>query len=183
MRFTEDRPTLWTPSPFAGAAPRSRSSLGRWLAREDRPLEWFTNALAPALAAKLAGKDRKACQEWYEKVKAHLAPGAKGKLGIDEHARALGVDYAADDFLPRMIEALESPETRPSALSLLKLYGPTNGPGDEAGAAEWRRWHSENRPYLFYSEWGGYRWYVDPLARRRGVPTAELRGPKRADLE
>jgi hypothetical protein len=28
---------------------------------------------------------------------------------------------------------------------------------------------------------GDYRWYIDPLAKKRGVPTAELRGPKRGD--
>jgi hypothetical protein len=27
---------------------------------------------------------------------------------------------------------------------------------------------------------GGYRWYLDPLAKARGVPTARLRGPMRA---
>jgi hypothetical protein len=40
---------------------------------------------------------------------------------------------------------------------------------------------AENRPYLFASDTADYRWYVDPLAKRRGVPSAELRGPKRAD--
>ena len=45
----------------------------------------------------------------------------------------------------------------------------------------WSGWYLAHEPYLFYSEWGGYRWYVDPLAKRRGVPTKDLRGSKRAD--
>jgi len=28
-----------------------------------------------------------------------------------------------------------------------------------------------------------YRWYLDPLAKKRGIPIAELRGPKRGDAE
>ena len=38
----------------------------------------------------------------------------------------------------------------------------------------------ENRPYLFFSDQGDYRWYVDTLARKRGIPSQDLRGPARA---
>ena len=57
-------------------------------------------------------------------------------------------------------------------------YAP-DGPGEKAPAAEWARWVEKNWAYLFFSDTGGYRWYLDPLAQRRGVPTAELRGPAR----
>jgi hypothetical protein len=33
----------------------------------------------------------------------------------------------------------------------------------------------------FLSDSGGYRWYIDPLAKKRGVKSSELRGPLRAD--
>ncbi len=35
--------------------------------------------------------------------------------------------------------------------------------------------------FMFAWDGGDYRWYLDPLAARRGVPTMEFRGPKRAD--
>ena len=54
------------------------------------------------------------------------------------------------------------------------------GPGDEASPAAWARWRKANRGFLFFGEIGGYRWYVDPLAKLRGVPTAGLRGLARA---
>jgi hypothetical protein len=38
-----------------------------------------------------------------------------------------------------------------------------------------------NEPYLFASDSGDYCWYIDPLAKKRGTPSSELRGPKRAD--
>lgn len=37
-----------------------------------------------------------------------------------------------------------------------------------------------NGTYLFFTETGGYVWRLDPLAQKRGVPTAELRGSRRA---
>ena len=56
------------------------------------------------------------------------------------------------------------------------------GPAAEAPAEKWRSWWKENKPYLFFSDTGGFRWYVDPLAKARGVSTAQLRGPARAKL-
>ena len=54
------------------------------------------------------------------------------------------------------------------------------GPGETASAADWSAWVEKSRPYLFFSDAGGYRWYMDPLAQRRGISTADLRGPARA---
>ena len=49
------------------------------------------------------------------------------------------------------------------------------------GTGAWETWWHENAPYLFYSELAGYLWYVDPLAKKRGVPSKDFRGPQRAD--
>jgi hypothetical protein len=34
--------------------------------------------------------------------------------------------------------------------------------------------------FAFASDAGDYRWNIDPLAKKRGVPISEMRGPKRA---
>jgi hypothetical protein len=62
---------------------------------------------------------------------------------------------------------------------LLDRYAP-DGPGGRGSREEWTAWHLENQPYLFFSDTGGYRWYIDPLAKARKVPTAKLRGSDRA---
>jgi hypothetical protein len=54
------------------------------------------------------------------------------------------------------------------------------GPGGSADAAAWKKWWSEHRDYVFFTERGGYRWHVDPVAKKRGVPSASLRGEARA---
>jgi hypothetical protein len=66
-----------------------------------------------------------------------------------------------------------------NAWSLLARYVP-DGSGVTTTAADWSAWVEENRAYLFFSDTGGYRWYIDPLAKRRGVRTADLRGSARA---
>ncbi len=64
---------------------------------------------------------------------------------------------------------------------LLERYIP-EGPGKEAGADAWGIWIKTNEPYLFFSESGGVRWYLDPLAQKRHIPTAKLRDRARADI-
>ena len=64
---------------------------------------------------------------------------------------------------------------------LLERYIP-QGPGKGADVDTWEKWIKENEPYVFFSESGGLRWYIDPLARKRKAPTARLRGPLRADI-
>ena len=66
------------------------------------------------------------------------------------------------------------------ARRLLERYVP-DGPRD-GSPASWSAWWRDNRAYAFASDAGDYRWYVDPLAKKRDVPTRELRGPRRADL-
>ena len=55
-----------------------------------------------------------------------------------------------------------------------------DAPGPAATAKQWSAWWKDNGAYLFFTETGGYRWYLDPLAKKRKVPTAKLRGEKRA---
>jgi len=62
---------------------------------------------------------------------------------------------------------------------LASFYAP-DGPGGSGSRDEWTVWLSGNRPYLFFSDTGGYRWYADPLAKARKIPTEKLRGSDRA---
>jgi hypothetical protein len=67
------------------------------------------------------------------------------------------------EFLDKAIAALSDPQDTTSARKLLNRYVP-EGAGKDASAETWRAWLKENQPYLFFSDTGGYRWYVDPLA-------------------
>jgi hypothetical protein len=102
-----------------------------------------------------------------------------GSLVLDEEAKAFGVAVQQPEFFPAAIAALKEGGAKADrAASLLKRYAPL-GP-KETKADTWQNWWEENKAYVFFSESGWYRWYLDPLAKRRGVPTAQLRGPARA---
>ncbi len=98
---------------------------------------------------------------------------------LDADVQALNCGFDRPELFEKAISALRAPDRAALAQRVLARYVP-EGPGS-AAADEWQAWYQTNRPYLFFSEWGGYRWYVDPLAKNRHIPTADLRGPQRAD--
>ena len=75
--------------------------------------------------------------------------------------------------------AVRGRDRQASEVRLLRRYVPDSPRGDSADA--WDTWWKENRAYLFASDAGDYRWYIDPLAKKRGVPSSELRGPRLAN--
>jgi hypothetical protein len=178
-RFTQDRAILEVPSPFAGQGYRSRASLAAWLANEKFPLEWFRAAIDPTLLAEAGGETRADLSRWFEGIRGFLRPNDEGKLAADEEAESLDLPFDRIEAFERAIPFLEG-ERSSAARALLSRIAPA-GPGPAASAAAWQAWFAENRPYLFWSDWGGYRWTVDPLAKARRIPTAELRGPARAE--
>jgi hypothetical protein len=180
-RFTEDRPIVRAPSPFAGVSSRSRGSLEAWLGNEDYPVTWFTACFAKGTLLGTDVESREALQAWYEENRHLLRPDEQGQLVVDDDLRSLGAAYDELPGLTAIVEALGNDATRKAARRVLDRCVP-EGP-DSVDADAWRAWLDGHRPYMFFSEWGGYRWYVDPLAKRRGVPTSELRGSDRADAD
>ncbi len=59
---------------------------------------------------------------------------------------------------------------------LLERYVPDGPIGGDSNA--WASWWKENQRFAFASDAGDYRWYIDPLAKKRGVPASVMRGPK-----
>lgn len=179
-RFTEDRPIGRTPSVFVDRGyPRPRYYLRRVLDGEAVATDSIAACLAPATREQIADLDGEAAREWAEERFPYLVAGEGGLLEVDEDARALGVAIDGTDFVTSAAGALGDPERGGHAVRTLARRVP-EGPGVSADAAAWRAFVERNAPYLFFSEIGGQHWWVDPLARRRSVPTAELRGPARA---
>ncbi len=189
-RFTEDRPIVRTRN-AAGESARilDRAAIDRWLKnsqRDKRYLEWF---LTKETYQTLAGKSRAEIGDWYKEARPYLYADANGRLAVDDEARKYGPSPADMAFLTKAIgdrDAAASTATAASATAkkLLERYVSSElvsgGPGRDASAERWSAWLKENQRYLFFSDSGGYRWHLDPLAKKRGRPTAELRGPARA---
>jgi hypothetical protein len=178
-QFTEDRPIAITPSVFAGPVPFALRYPEAIVKQADRDLKHLTNFIAASAVIHLRGKDRAEYAKWFDEVRDYLHAGTDFRLEIDSDAQALGARLGKPAFFETTLAALRQDTTRSRALALLARYVP-EGPGVKAAAGEWQDWLKQNQPYLFFSDAGGYRYYVDPLAKKRGVPTAQLRGPARA---
>ncbi len=177
-RFTEDRPIARTPSGWAGTngAPRNKQWIEGLFASRI-PQEGALDSFSPDTRAVVKEMDRLSYPKWYQENLPFLTCEKDGRLTVDVNAKALSLPFDKPDFFPKAIASLGDFATAAKAGELLKRYSP-EGPAS-GSAAEWTNWWETNRPYLFYTERGGYRWYIDPLAKRRGIPSDKLRGPAR----
>jgi hypothetical protein len=178
-RFTEDRPIAVTPSIFAGPVGYPRSYLDRRLGKAADVAD-STWLLAGKWVNHLENQSPSEIREWYAGHRPYLHPGPDQKLDVDAEALALKAPIDQLEFFEVILRALRTPDGKlESAKRLLARYGadgmPREGPADALAA-----WLGENRDYLFFSDQGDYRWYIDPLAKKRGVPSRDLRGPARA---
>jgi hypothetical protein len=181
-RFTEDRPIIQTPCVFVqDKRIVDRNVIGRLVKRPEADLDLLKYYLAKRESEKLAGKSKAEVGEWFLKVQDWLHADDKGQLTVDDEAQSSGLAPANIAFFTKAIAALGDKEQAASARRLLARYAP-DGPGEDGTAESWRSWFSKNESFLFFSDTGGYRWYVDPLAKKRGVPTEKLRGSARATL-
>jgi hypothetical protein len=181
-RFSEDRPIAMTPSVFAGPVAYPRQSLARYLRNLNYDVDLFRRLVVPEVWRELSKQpNRKAMAKWAEEHERFFHPDKTQRLAVDEDLMALGVPFDDPRFFDKAFGDLRAKDHAAAtrALRLLQRYvpmGPTSAPADA-----WEKWWKENRAYAFASDDGDYRWYIDPLAKKRGVPASELRGPKRAD--
>jgi hypothetical protein len=179
-RFTEDRPIARTPSAWAekADAPKNKRWIEGLFAARIPPETDLDYYLSPGTKAVVKTMDRLSYPRWYKENAPFLTCDQTGKLLVDANAQALNIAFDQPDFFQKTTAKLGDIATATKARELLKRYAP-EGPAT-GSAAEWAQWWETNRPYLFYSEGGGYRWYLDPLAKRRGIPSDKLQGPARA---
>jgi len=177
-RFTEDRPIAVTPSIFAGPVALPRGYPDRRIrgTADRKELEWM---VTPELFKKLSGMALLELRSWYDEYRHYLHPSSspEPRLEVDEEARAIGAHIDEPVFFERCIAALEKNDA--SASKLLTQYAPAETRSLKS-AGDWSKWFSENKQYLFFSDEGDYRWYIDLLAKKRAVPSSSLRGTARA---
>jgi hypothetical protein len=176
-QFTEDRPIAVTPSVFAGSTALPRTYLDRRL-RDKGDASEASWIVAPELFKKLSAMKSDELRKWHAENRSYLHPGnnAEKKLDIDEDARSLAIPIDRPEFFEKCIASLDGSDAA-KARTLLTRYAPI---ATFESGSDWKKWFAENKPYLFFSDQGDYRWYVDPLAKKRGIPSAQLRGPARA---
>jgi hypothetical protein len=178
-QFTEDRPIAVTPSVFGGPVALPRRYLDRRLMEKGDASEvgWIVEQSVLDI---LKEKGPEEIRKWYSSARGYMHPGPNAKLEVDEEARTLGAPIDSIGFFEKTIATFKAGgEQGRKAAELLVRYAPVEI-AKTIQASEWEAWLSENREYLFFSDQGDYRWYIDPLAKKRGVPSSQLRGPARA---
>jgi hypothetical protein len=180
-KFTQDRPIVKVPMTAIKSVP-PRTSLLRYAADETMPLSFLQEYLAKETIAAAPGKDRESYKRWLPTVLPYLHPDDSLKYRIDAEALSLGARFDEPDFPEKMVEKLKSGGSGAKVARILLARYVPDGPGAAADAGGWESWIKQNSQYIFFSEIGGLRWYIDPLALKRHIPTAGLRGPARADI-
>ncbi|MBM3832082.1 MAG: hypothetical protein FJ403_02170 [Verrucomicrobia bacterium] len=179
MAIVEDRPIAVTPSIFAGSVALPRGYLDRRLRDKGdaSEIEWIASQ---SVLDALKGKDSGEIRKWYAENRGYLHPSWDAKLEVDKEARSLGAAIDTIEFFDKAIAALrtEGAEAK-RAFRLLADYAPEGAP-KKPSVPDWESWLLENRAFLFFSDQGDYVWYIDPMAKKRGIPTSQLRGPARA---
>ena len=184
-RFTEDRPiatsTAVASDSVLGQVANSRKALNLWLINNQNNLEEIKDILSPDLQVKLSRLDRDKIADWLNLNASFLHPDRTRRIALDEDLATLGVPFDQPEFFVKSIEGLcAGGGSAERARRVLERYVPA-GPKQGSSNA-WATWWSENKRYAFTLDSGDAVWYVDALAKKRGIPTKELRGPKRATV-
>ena len=176
-RCAGDRPITRVESPFRTKkrAVMPREKARHYVGDGDGVRTWFCGAAESELAALPAAQRAERLRE----LEPYLFASEGNELDVDATLRGWQVGNRDVALLDRCVQALRGGgDDAANARQVLARYVPI-GPGDAASAGAWSDWVAAHRTFVFFSDVGGYRWIVDPLAKARGVPTAELRGARR----
>jgi hypothetical protein len=104
---------------------------------------------------------------WYDANVEYFVTRDRYSFAIDEDLQKLKLSNRKPAFLDWLLESLGKDPADAMALKLATRYldGDAGKDGRRAVA-----WIDANRPYLFFSDTGGFRWFVDTNAQRAAKP-------------
>ena len=124
----------------------------------------YAGYLRAKFPAELFGGDDEAAKlaTWCNANEERFYSPEKWKVSVDADLVDLGASNRKPEFFAAVIARLDKDANDPLAARLITRYLPA---GVAASAAGVREFQEHNRQRLFFSDLGGYRWFVD--ARRR----------------
>ena len=106
-------------------------------------------------------------QRWYDDNAEYLVGNDSHAVAVDADLQRLHLSNRKPEFLDWLLQHLDKDSadaTDAQALQLAHKYLDADANADGATLAKWIR---SNRQFLFFSDTGGYRWFVDRNAQRR----------------
>ena len=106
------------------------------------------------------GKDAEKYRKYYEENLEYVRPagGDAAWFVVDEEAKEIGPSNRKIELLDRCVAMLERNDHPDLALRILKRYTNT----DCESVEQWQAWLNANRSQLFFSDVGGYKFFVGP---------------------
>lgn len=120
--------------------------------------EYLRNSL-PAEVVDEHGFDVEALNAWYAANEEFLVCDEQRKIVVDEELRGLALSNRSLATLDALAARLSADPQDELALSIARRYV---GEEEASDAATFTIWLAENRARLFFSDTGGYRWFVGP---------------------
>lgn len=137
----------------------------------------------PAAVLNQCGMDTESLYAYYKANYPYLIPGTTGndrslEYVVDEDAKALGLPNTDVRLLDRCVELLLQGQDKDRALRILRRYTFVNF----ASPQEWQAWLDQNRSRLFFSDYGGFKFYsngpgVAPALPQASAPKATEANP------
>lgn len=123
--------------------------------------EWFRNTFGVEVRER-TGLEAGKLEAWYLENAEIVRSDGSGFVA-DPDVKALGVSNRKLEFVDALAARLGKDGKDALALRLAGRYLP--GAPAEAGAL--KAWVAENRAFLFFSDVGGFRWFVDENAKKK----------------
>lgn len=181
-KFKEDRPIVSPTSVFTGgkSSLMRRKVVDRLKSGDKDPIDSMLCEKPTMQLSSIADPKERSAE--FAKHQGLYLPAKGGKLDVDQNLVLIGAQSNnTPEFFDTAISKIDDPteSIRDAARAALERYVGDAAPAEKTAAA-WNQWLRENRNFLFFSDASGYRWLIDPLAKKRGIPSAKLRGPARA---
>ena len=125
--------------------------------------EKFIERLFPEDLRKRFGKDAEKYLAYYRENLEYLHPAPPSNLlAVDEDVKSLSSSNRKIELLQRCVSLLEKGEKAELAQRILKRY--TNEQFTDAKG--WKDWLEKNRDRLFFSDVGGFKFFVAPQGKQ-----------------
>jgi hypothetical protein len=125
-----------------------------------QPFDEYLKQFAGEELYRKFGKDVSRYHQYYRDNYEYFYPEGEMGLKLDTELRSLGTSNRNKMMLDKCISMLENHSMEPLATRLLQRY--TNE--SFATAKNWRNWFNINNGKLFFSETGGFKFFVDSAA-------------------
>ncbi len=127
---------------------------------QDKKENGWIRDLFPESVQSETEMDTAKLRAYYTENLEYLRPADRG-FELDPDAKAFGVSNRKLEMLDKIVELLATDAADPRAKRLVDRYLPDQS---ACTSVELAAWLKKNRRSLFFSDVGGFRWFIDPLA-------------------